>query len=99
MNVRVDDVEQFQVAVVKERFVLLDVDRRIDHGRRAALAGDHIRGTSASLVENLFEVHGDLSIEPGGMSRGKHNSARASGTMVRGPEVMRIYSPSIPIVP
>ena len=50
-----------RLAILEQRLILLDLDRRIDDRRLLRLSGgDQIRGAAAALVQDLLEVHGQL---------------------------------------
>ena len=59
VDVGVDHVAQPEVALLEQRLVLLDRERRIDDRRLVGLPRrDQVGGAAAPLVEELLEVHG-----------------------------------------
>ena len=58
MDVRIDDVSQPKPTLAKQSIVRLRLDRRIDNGRVVgASRGDNVGSASATLVQELLEVH------------------------------------------
>src|SRR5262249_33909709 len=58
VDVRVDHVAEREVALLQERVVLLDPERRVDDGGLVRLPRrDQVRRATAPLVEDLLEVH------------------------------------------